>query len=69
VTLKSNNGVLCINRPKVSYLIQWSDFNKNFSSNQIGYVKQGFESSHSGGIRAKNAKTLYSQIGLKATWL
>ena len=43
-------GVLFINRPKVSYLIQWSDFNKNFSSTQIGYVKQGFESSHSGGI-------------------
>ena len=43
-------GVLFINRPKVSYLIQWSDFNKNFSSAQIGYVKQGFESSHSGGI-------------------
>jgi hypothetical protein len=25
-------GVLCINRPKVSYLIQLSDFNRKFSS-------------------------------------
>jgi HD-like signal output (HDOD) protein len=27
-----HHGVLCINRPKVSYLIQWSDFNRKFSS-------------------------------------